>query len=218
MSLCNDGLVVCDSCRGLLVPDPAAVGELWPEWRHDPGFHVCLGCLRRVYADQYLADIAAMDALHRERQAAVTGSGRAAPVPSRPPLANRRPIPHPRQEEPPMNAAQMAALVMTSSSLSGSSLGWTESDETMASVAPNPTTWNRIPDGCEQTWLSRRRCPPRRTDAIRPGSAQKVIRAVNHRVLMSGSAIAANGFAAGGMAQSFCTPVPGAQGCCAGLR
>jgi hypothetical protein len=112
MSLCNDGLVVCDACRGLLVPDPAAVVELWPEWRHDPGFHVCLGCLRRAYADQYLADIAAMDSLHRERQAAVTGPRRAAPLPPRPELASCQPIPEPRQEGLTMNASQMAAYVV----------------------------------------------------------------------------------------------------------
>ena len=112
MSLCNDGLVVCDSCRGLLVPDPDAVVELWPEWRHDPGFHVCLGRLRRAYADQYLADIAAMDSLHRERQADATGPRRAAAMPPRPELASRQSIPHPPQEGLTMSASQMAAYVV----------------------------------------------------------------------------------------------------------
>jgi hypothetical protein len=113
MATANDGMVVCDVCHGLFWPgDPAAVVELWPEWRHDPGFHVCLGCLRRAYAERYLADIAAIDALYRERQAVVTGPQRAAPRPPRPSLAGPQLSPCPQQEGSPMNAAEMAAYVV----------------------------------------------------------------------------------------------------------
>ena len=37
--------------------------ELWPAWQHDPGYHVCIGCLRRAYQERYLADIRHMDRL-----------------------------------------------------------------------------------------------------------------------------------------------------------
>jgi hypothetical protein len=63
MAIMNDGVPLCDVCN-VMCSDPVMI-ELWPQWQHDPGFHVCLRCLRRAYADQYLADIAAMDALAR---------------------------------------------------------------------------------------------------------------------------------------------------------
>jgi len=66
----NDGLVVCDICTRMPadpVPGPNRTHvELWSRWisglwgperRHDSGFHVCLACLRAMFAEQYANEL-----------------------------------------------------------------------------------------------------------------------------------------------------------------
>jgi hypothetical protein len=72
MSIANDGSIICDDCAGQMFPGAAyadgpgdAVVELWPAWRHDPGYHICLDCLRREHEHRYLAQMRHLDALAR---------------------------------------------------------------------------------------------------------------------------------------------------------
>lgn len=73
MSTSNDDSTHCDVCAGQFFPgcayengDTDTVVELWPRWNHDPGYHVCLDCLRREHEQRYLAEIKRMDALARQ--------------------------------------------------------------------------------------------------------------------------------------------------------
>jgi hypothetical protein len=89
MRIMKDGSVLCDVCSGQLWPGAPydngyedTVVELWPRWRYDPDYHVCIECFRREHEQRYLAQIKHMTASHKGARYDATryGPGHLTPI------------------------------------------------------------------------------------------------------------------------------------------